>query len=79
MFVRRLDPDGVMMVLPSDHIILDEKEFLRVLKVGVDVAHKNSSLITIGIQPTHPETGYGYIQIVDEERGKSEGTAAWRV
>jgi mannose-1-phosphate guanylyltransferase len=60
-----------MIVLPSDHIVLDEKEFLRVLKVGVDVAHKNSSLITIGIQPTHPETGYGYIQIVDEERNDS--------
>ena len=71
MFVRRLDPDGVMIVLPSDHIVLDEKEFLRVLKVGVDVAHKNSSLITIGIQPTHPETGYGYIQIVDEERSEN--------
>ena len=70
MFVRRLDPDGVMVILPSDHIVLDEKEFRRVLEVGVDVAHKHSSLITIGIQPTHPETGYGYIQIVEDERDK---------
>ncbi|MGA9407703.1 MAG: sugar phosphate nucleotidyltransferase, partial [Bacteroidota bacterium] len=56
MFVHRLDPDGVMVILPSDHIVRDEKEFRRVLGVGVDAAHKHSSLITIGIQPTHPET-----------------------
>ncbi|HTY11054.1 MAG TPA: mannose-1-phosphate guanylyltransferase [Bacteroidota bacterium] len=71
MFVHRLDPDGVMVVLPSDHIVTDEKEFRRLLEVGVDIAHKKSSLITIGIQPTHPETGYGYIQVVEEERGKN--------
>lgn len=70
MYVRRLDPDGVIVVLPSDHIVGDEKEFRRVLEVGVDVAYENSSLITIGIQPTHPETGYGYIQIVDDDSGK---------
>jgi len=71
-FVSRLDPDGVMVVLPSDHIVLDEEEFRRVLKVGVNAAHEQSSLITIGIQPTHPETGYGYIQIVDDEQGTSK-------
>ncbi len=64
MFVRRLDPDGVMVVLPSDHIVLDEKEFRRVLQLGVDVAHKNSSLITIGIQPTHPETGTAIFKLL---------------
>ena len=67
MYVRRLDPDGVIVVMPSDHIVGDEKEFRRILEVGVDVAHKDSSLITIGIQPTHPETGYGYIQIIDDD------------
>ena len=59
-----------MVILPSDHIVRD-KEFGRLLGVGVDAAHKHSSLITIGIQPTHPETGYGYIQIVEDERGKA--------
>ena len=73
MFVHRLDPDGVMVVLPADHIISDEKEFLRVLDVGVNVAYEDSSLVTIGIQPTHPETGYGYIQIVEEEKSKNGG------
>ncbi|HTR82757.1 MAG TPA: mannose-1-phosphate guanylyltransferase [Bacteroidota bacterium] len=71
MFVRRLDPKGVMVVLPADHIIHNEEEFLRVLDVGVGIAHKEESLITIGIQPTHPETGYGYIQVVEEEHSKN--------
>ena len=71
MYVRRLDPNGVMVVLPADHLILDEKEFLRVLGVAVGIAHERSSLITIGIQPTHPETGYGYIQVVEDDRTKN--------
>lgn len=70
MFVHRLDPDGVMVVLPADHVIRDEREFLRVLDVGVKVAHESSSLVTIGIQPTYPETGYGYIQIVEDRESK---------
>ncbi len=66
MFVHRLDPQGVMVVLPADHLIRDEKEFLRVLQLGADVADTTSSLVTIGIQPTHPETGYGYIQVQEQ-------------
>ena len=71
MFVQRLDPDGVMVVLPADHLIQDEKEFLRVLDVAVGVAHERPALITIGIRPTHPETGYGYIQVIEEEERKN--------
>ena len=70
MFVQRLDPEGVMVILPSDYFVLDEKKSRR-LEIGVGAAHKHSSLITIGIQPTHPETGYGYIQVIDDERSKT--------
>lgn len=65
LFVDRLDPKAIMVVLPADHIITDEKEFLRVLNVSAQVAHITAGLVTIGIQPTHPETGYGYIQVKD--------------
>ncbi len=64
--VRRLDPEGIMIVLPSDHVIEDHAEYERVIKLAIDVATESSSLITIGITPTHPETGYGYIQYDDE-------------
>lgn len=70
LFIDRLDPKGIMIVLPADHIIGNEPEFLRVLKTSSQVAHITSGLVTIGIHPTHPETGYGYIQSKD----KSEET-----
>jgi mannose-1-phosphate guanylyltransferase len=64
--VRAIDPDAVMVVLPADHIIQDAREFQRVLNVAVETANESSSLITIGIKSTHPETGYGYIQMFNE-------------
>jgi len=63
----RTNPDAVMVVLPADHIIRDEAEFHRALNLAVDTARESSSLLTIGITPTHPETGYGYIQFVSDE------------
>ncbi len=64
-WIQRLDPEAIMVMLPADHIIRDTDEFLRVLRRAVTVAYENDSLVTIGIKPTHPETGYGYIQFED--------------
>jgi mannose-1-phosphate guanylyltransferase len=66
LFVRQNDPDAVMVVLPADHIMQDEEEFRRVLRLAIWVAYESGKLITVGIQPTRPETGYGYIQYVEE-------------
>jgi mannose-1-phosphate guanylyltransferase len=65
LFIHRLDPKGVMIVLPADHLIAKEQEFLSVLATASKVAYDSSALVTIGIHPTHPETGYGYIQVKD--------------
>jgi len=65
-WIHRADPGGIMIVLPSDHMIRDEDEFLRVLRTAISVAESGNVLVTIGINPTHPETGYGYIQYSDE-------------
>ncbi len=64
---RQLDASAVMIVLPADHVIQDEDEFKRVLRLAVDTAHESDNLLTIGIKPTHPETGYGYIQMIMED------------
>lgn len=56
------DKDATMVVLPADHLISNVKQFHEVLKVAEVEAQKPNTLVTIGIQPTHPETGYGYIQ-----------------
>jgi mannose-1-phosphate guanylyltransferase len=60
--VLRRVPDAVMLVLPSDHRIGDEVEFLRIIQVAAGAALRGDSLVTIGILPTGPETGYGYIE-----------------
>lgn len=56
-----------IIVAPSDHLILKELDFLETIKVGLDFVEKNNSLLTLGIKPSRPETGYGYIQISDGE------------
>jgi len=64
--IRKRDPAGIMVVLPADHIINDTDEFIRVLQLATDVATETDGLLTIGIRATHPETGYGYIQMYNE-------------
>ena len=56
------DPDATMIVLPADHVINNVEEFHRILRVAVEKAAEPGALVTIGVTPTHPETGYGYIQ-----------------
>jgi mannose-1-phosphate guanylyltransferase len=64
--------DAVMMVLPCDHLIRSEKIFRSAMKEVCNVAEKTEALITIGITPDHPETGYGYINFAaDSFDGKS--------
>jgi len=69
LFIRRMDPEAVMVILPSDHIMQNEEEFRRILRLATWVAYESGKLITVGIQPTRPETGYGYIQVIDEDNG----------
>jgi mannose-1-phosphate guanylyltransferase len=66
--IARHDPDGVMVVLPADHYIVDETEFRATLLRGRQAA-VNGYLVTLGITPTRPETGYGYIEADTALRG----------
>ena len=54
---------GVMAVLPADHVILEEKKFQQVLSDAFDLAGRGQVIVTIGIKPTEPATGYGYIHV----------------
>src|SRR5215472_12322278 len=54
---------GVMAVLPADHVIPEEKKFQQVLADSFDLAGRGQAIITIGIKPKHPDTGYGYIRV----------------
>ncbi|MBR4630132.1 MAG: mannose-1-phosphate guanylyltransferase/mannose-6-phosphate isomerase [Treponema sp.] len=58
---QKTDKDAVVIVLPSDHDIKDTKVFCDAVKIAAEEAEKNGSLVTFGITPTYPATGYGYI------------------
>ena len=59
------DPRPVMLVLPADHLVLDDQKFLACITRALKLASEEDALVTIGITPTRPETGYGYIKITD--------------
>jgi mannose-1-phosphate guanylyltransferase len=60
--IAQRSTDAIIVVTPSDHLILREQEFLDVIKKAADQAKGQDKLMTLGITPTRPETGYGYIQ-----------------
>ncbi|AMC11997.1 mannose-1-phosphate guanylyltransferase [Lutibacter profundi] len=60
--IHSKNPDGIMVVAPSDHSISDEKEFLKNIQTSFNFCDKNDTLMTLGIKPTSPNTGYGYIK-----------------
>lgn len=56
------DPEAVMVILPSDHLILKEAVYFQKIQTAIDYVEQQEALLTLGIQPTRPDTGYGYIQ-----------------
>ncbi len=59
--IHAMEPDATFAVLPSDHVILKEEAYVNILGQAFDFAANNDALVTLGIQPTRPDTGYGYI------------------
>ena len=63
--IQKKNPGASIVVAPSDHIILNETEFLNNLSSALEAAASNDWLLTLGIKPTRPDTGYGYIQFME--------------
>jgi len=59
--VLRADPDGVMLVMPADQVIRPVERFQQVMRAAADIAAQGDALVTFGIKPTYPATGYGYV------------------
>ncbi len=57
------DPDAICLLLPADHVIADEERFRSAMAAGAAAVRKNGGLLTFGIKPTHPETGFGYLRL----------------
>ena len=66
--IERQNPEAVLGVFPSDHVIADEPRFLKALQKGIQLAAAGENMVVLGIEPTRPETGYGYIETGDYTR-----------
>lgn len=66
--ISAVNPDAKIVVAPSDHLILNEQVFLDDIQKALEAATENDWLITLGINPSRPDTGYGYIQYDDQEK-----------
>lgn len=62
LFLKQFDEKANVIVLPADHVISNVEAFQKVLKTGLGFVNKNGGIVTLGITPAKPETGYGYIQ-----------------
>jgi mannose-1-phosphate guanylyltransferase len=69
--VERSNPDAVLGVFPSDHVIADEPRFLKALQKGIALAAVGDNMVVLGIEPTRAETGYGYIETGDYTKDDS--------
>lgn len=63
------NPDANIIVAPADHLILKEDKFIEVMETALNYTEKNNALVTLGIKPSRPDTGYGYIQFDDSGEG----------
>lgn len=70
--------DGIMCIFPSDHFIKDQPEFTRILKEAINAAEAEDKLITLGITPSFPSTGYGYIKFDKEDEGTAKQVLEFR-
>jgi len=75
LLVKQRNPEAVFALLPADHVIHDSEGFQSCLQTAFDVAREQDVLVTIGIKPTHPATGYGYIQKGRALKGYEEKSA----
>ena len=75
--LKTVNPDATMIVTPADHLILNEDEFRRAIVEAAEFAENRRAMMTIGIRPNRPDTGYGYIQV--DNRSETDGSPIFKV
>lgn len=68
--IHKINTHAVCVVAPSDHLILDETKFNENVMYALHYAQKNEALVTLGIRPSRPDTGYGYIQYLEDKNAE---------
>ncbi len=79
LYAKSLDPDAVVINKASDHIVLDEKEFSKVMSASVTIAQKKENIVAVGITPTFPNTGFGYVKIGEKISQFKSGLPLFKV
>ena len=79
LYAKSLDPKAVIINKASDHVVTDEQEFSRVIKAAVSVAAEGKHLVSVGITPTAPSTGVGYIKIGTDLKKLDKGLSLFKV
>ena len=77
--IARRDPEAVLVVLPSDHIIIRREVFLDCLRAAEAVAQEDGNIVVLGLRPTRPETGFGYVQVEDNRVQEMFGVKVYGV
>ena len=76
--IKREDPEANVVVTPADAVVMNPEEFRRVIKNALDFMDKNNAIVTIGIKPSRPETGYGYVEATAPIDGEICGVNAFK-
>lgn len=79
LYAKSLDPDAIIVNSASDHVVADEKEFVRVMKAAIKEADDEKVLVTVGITPTFPSTAFGYIKVGEDLRKVGSGLSLFKV
>ena len=76
--IKKEDPNANVVVTPADAVVMDPEEFGRVIKNALDFTTESDAIVTIGIKPSRPETGYGYVESADVVKGEIRKVAAFK-
>ena len=76
--IREEDPDANVVVTPADAVVMNPEEFRRVINNALNFTNLNDAIVTIGITPSRPETGYGYVEASDVVEGEIRRVAAFK-
>lgn len=70
--IRLENPDATIVVAPADHLVLKEDRFVETIRTAIDQAQTSENLVTLGVKPSRPDTGYGYIQYTDADNAVND-------
>ena len=76
--IKAEDPEANVVVTPADAVVMNPEEFRRVIKNALDFTAESDAIVTIGIKPSRPETGYGYVESADAVSGEVRKVAAFK-